>query len=204
MDLDFFKDGNELKQKSREEIIRDIDDVLNKNEKIINEMMKREKKYFEKTMDNLYSFLTEDLSFVLISDKNDNKKYKFVKNNEEYLIEISSMFIKYSKPKKQLTYSYSLCYKKDKTYFQSLKSYEPSNSYSVYSTNYRDISEYLKDYKNSIKIFEENTKAYNEIKDLKQEELFVFRIKESSCSMSRYDTDCEEYDSLVDFIKRIL
>ncbi|EPS53045.1 hypothetical protein CFSAN002368_01687 [Clostridium botulinum A1 str. CFSAN002368] len=97
--------------------------------------------------------LTKELSFVLTSDNSyDEKIYKFMKNEEEYSIKISSMFISYNKPKSHTTYAYNLFYKKDNVYFESLKGWDETiNTYTNYTSYDKDISEYLKEYNKSKK-----------------------------------------------------
>lgn len=204
MGLDFFKDGNELKQKSKEELQRDIDNIINENEKMIDEFRKKEDTYLKKNRNELDALLTKELSFVLISDNNDKKIYKFIKNGEEYSIEISPIFISYNKPKSHITYAYNLFYKNDNKYLQSLKYDEAINMYTNYTSYSKDISEYLKEYNRSKKVLEENTKLYNDMKDIEQEDLFLFGIKQSSGSISRYDENVKKYNDLIDFVKEIL
>jgi hypothetical protein len=167
---------------------------------MIDDLKIKEEKYIKDNMDNINFFLTEDLGFVLVT-KNDNKIYKFVKNREEYTIEISSYFISYYKAKAKITYAYSVNYKNDNWNFQSLKEYEFSGVGSSYS---KDVHQYLKEYDNSKKVLEKNLEMYNEVKELSIDDLFEYNIKKSNASISRYDKDVKKYNNLIDFIKEIL
>lgn len=202
--LDFFKDGNELKQKSKEELKRDIENIVNENEIMINELKEKEKIFLKDNKNKLNIFLIEELSFVLTTDDDNEKIYKFVKNKEEYSIEISSSFIIYREPKKCETYAWTVSYENDNWDFESLKEDEYITTTSSYSNYSKDISQYWKEYNNSKKVFDENTRIYKEVKDLDLEDLFIFKIKESGGSISKYEKKCETYNHLIDFVKKIL
>jgi len=202
--IDFFKEGNELKEKTIKELNKEIDDFINKNESMVKELEKKEETFSLKNLSNLDDFLTKELSFILTSTKDDKKIYKFMKNKEEYSIEISSYFIKYSKPNKYTNYARCIACKNNEWKLERLNRNESFGGYSSYVHYDEDISKYLKQYNSFKDILDRNTEVYNTIKEFSYNDLFVFKIKESSGSISIYDKDCKEYSNLLDFIKEIL
>lgn len=197
MSIDFFREGNELKEKTKEELIKEINDFVSKNESMLEELQKKKEKFSLKVFNDIEEFLIKELSFILAPIKDHTKIYKFMKNKEEYSIEISRCFIKYCTPNKCNTYAYCIAYKDNKWDLEGLD----RGSY-LYSQG--DVSHYLKQYNDFNDILHKNIDIYSEIKDLECNELLIIKIKESKGSISRYDKDCKEYSNLLDFIKEIL
>jgi hypothetical protein len=204
MSLDFFKGENELCQKTKEELLKDIENIEVENEVIIKELKSREKAYFTKHMTNLVDFLTKKLNFLLTTDDKSKKIYKFVKNEEVYAIEITDLFITYTKPKSRVSNRFDVCYQDNNLFFQSLREDEYLNSYNSSYSSYkqnRDISQLLIECKKSNEVLIENKRQYIEIKELDEEEIFIFEIE---VDKNTGENKKLRYNNLVDFIKEIL
>lgn len=209
MGLDFFKEGNELNHISKEKLIQDIENYYHKNKEITNDMDNKEKDYLVSINNNLDNFLTKELNFISTVEKND-KTYSFIKNKEEYKIEVNDYFLTINKPNKITTYAYTIAYKDDSWEFGNLNidgfvgtGYN-YNKYNHNSYQNIDLNLCMNICENTKNIYANNKIIYDKINKLPLNEIFLFKIKESSASISRHDKDVKKYNNLIDFIKEIL